>query len=227
MPARSLSLLLIAVAASTFYFWRGVTLPYQGFQGEQFVTIEPGSSVTAMGAALAGAGVVRDARSFQIAARNASLIAALDPVADDLEGYLFPSTYRLPRDASARALVALMVQSFEKAFDAELRSAAAARGFSVREAVTMASLVEEEAQKPEERPMIAAVYHNRLKIGMGMQADPTVIYALQKAGRYDGNIRREDLDFDSPYNTYKYAGLPPGPIASPRRASIETQKAVL
>jgi len=286
----SLLVLLIVAAASTFYLWRGVALPYQGFTGEQFVTIEQGSSVAAMGRRLAEAGVVRDVRAFQIAARvkgaetrlqageyrfdraatafqvvdrlargdvfvrpltfpegrtaaemaaifeergfgpaadfqraarNASLVAAFDPAAPDLEGYLFPSTYRLARNATARALVGLMVQSFESSFDADLRAAAAARGFTVREAVTMASLVEEEAQKPEERPMISAVYHNRLKIGMGLQCDATVIYALQRAGRWNGNITRADLAMDSPYNTYRYRGLPPGPIANPGRASLD------
>jgi UPF0755 protein len=87
--------------------------------------------------------------------------------------------------------------------------------------VTLASLVEKETGKPEERPIVAAVYRNRLKIGMGLQADPTVVYALQKAGRYTGNIRRNDLALDSPYNTYRHAGLPPGPIAAPGAASLE------
>ena len=122
---------------------------------------------------------------------------------------------------ASRTLAGLMVQSFEKAFDADLRAAAAARGFSIREAVTIASLVEEEAQVPDERPIISAVYHNRLKIGMGLQCDATVIYALQREGRWNGNITRADLAMDSPYNTYRYRGLPPGPIANPGRASLE------
>jgi len=87
--------------------------------------------------------------------------------------------------------------------------------------VTLASIVEKETGKAEERPMVAAVYANRLKIGMGLQCDPTVIYALERAGRFNGNLTREDLQFDSPYNTYRYAGLPPGPIAAPGRASLE------
>jgi UPF0755 protein len=91
----------------------------------------------------------------------------------------------------------------------------------VREAVTLASLVEKETAVAEERPVVAAVYLNRKHIGMPMQADPTVIYALQRDRRYDGNIRREDLQYDSPYNTYRYAGLPPGPIAAPGRGSLE------
>ena len=87
--------------------------------------------------------------------------------------------------------------------------------------MTLASLVEKETASGDERPLVAAVYRNRMRIRMGMQADPTVIYALQKAGQYDGNLSREDLQFDSPYNTYRYAGLPPGPIASAGRASLE------
>jgi UPF0755 protein len=87
--------------------------------------------------------------------------------------------------------------------------------------VTLASLVEKETAHPDERPLVAAVYHNRLRRGMPLQCDPTVIYALMRAGRWTGNLRRADLQFDSPYNTYRYAGLPPGPIASPGAASLE------
>jgi UPF0755 protein len=92
---------------------------------------------------------------------------------------------------------------------------------TVRQAVTLASIVEKEASRPEERPLVAAVYANRLRVGMALQGDPSVIYALERAGKYTGNLRREDLMFDSPYNTYRYPGLPPGPIASPGRASLE------
>jgi peptidoglycan lytic transglycosylase G len=114
-----------------------------------------------------------------------------------------------------------MVAEFEKELAPDLRARATARGLSVRELVTLASIVEKETGTPEERPLVAAVYTNRLRIGMGLQCDPTVIYALERAGRYDGNIRRGDLTIDSPYNTYRYPGLPPGPIAAPGRASLE------
>ena len=114
-----------------------------------------------------------------------------------------------------------MTSRFMKALTPEIRRQAEARGLSVRDLVTLASLVEKETAKPEERPLVAAVYANRLKVGMGMQCDPTVIYALERAGRYDGNLTRADLQFDSPYNTYRYAGLPPGPIAAPGQASLE------
>jgi UPF0755 protein len=161
------------------------------------------------------------AEAFRQAAANAALIADLDPAAADLEGYLFPETYALARGTTAAALVGQMVEHFKTALTPELRTAAGAAGLSVRQLVTLASLVEKETAVAEERPIVAAVYANRLRIGMGMQADPTVIYALQQAGRYDGNLTRENLKFDSPYNTYRYAGLPPGPIAAPGRASLE------
>ncbi|HYE87148.1 MAG TPA: endolytic transglycosylase MltG [Vicinamibacterales bacterium] len=162
------------------------------------------------------------AAEFIKAAGNVTLIADLDPAARDLEGYLFPETYSLPRDTPATAVVEQMVKGFRSALSAEAIAAAKANGLNVRQLVTLASLVEKETGTPDERPLVAAVYSNRLKLNMGMQADPTVIYALQKAGKYSGNLTREHLrDFDSPYNTYKYAGLPPGPIASPGKASLD------
>jgi UPF0755 protein len=127
----------------------------------------------------------------------------------------------MPRQSTPEQLVARMVAGFEKALTPELRAQAEGSGLSVRELVTLASIVEKETGKSEERSLVAAVYTNRLKIGMGLQCDPTVIYALQRAHRYDGNLTREDLQFDSPYNTYRYRGLPPGPIAAPGRASLE------
>jgi UPF0755 protein len=161
------------------------------------------------------------AANFVDAARDVSLIRELDPRATDLEGYLFPETYSLPRGTAASRLIAMMVDRFKATYTEELRTRAEAAGLTTREVVSLASLVEKETGQPQERPMVAAVYANRLRIKMPLQADPTVVYALQKAGRYDGNIRRDDLAFDSPYNTYKYPGLPPGPIASPGKAALE------
>ena len=161
------------------------------------------------------------AASFIEMGNRGELIAALDADASNLEGYLFPDTYALPRDATADDLVRLMIERFEQAFDADVRRTAAARGRTIREVVTLASLIQKEAAKPEDRPLISAVYNNRLRIGMALQCDPTVIYALQLAGLYDGNLTRESLTFDSPYNTYRYAGLPSGPIAAPGRDLIE------
>ena len=161
------------------------------------------------------------ARAFAQAAADVSLIADLDPMARDLEGYLFPDTYSLSRRSSPSTLIRTMVGRFRGVFDERLQQAAASRGMTLRQAVTLASLVEKETARPDERPIVAAVYANRLRIGMGLQCDPTVIYALQRAGRYTGNLTREDLSFESPYNTYRYAGLPPGPIAAPGRGALE------
>jgi UPF0755 protein len=165
------------------------------------------------------------AASFTAAAANPERIRSLDPQAEDLEGYLFPNTYALPRRATAETLVERMIAEFAKMVPAALRERAAARGLSLRQLVTLASIVEKETGVADERPLVAAVYSNRLKLHMGLQCDPTVIYALERAGRYDGNLRRADLAFDSPYNTYRYAGLPPGPIAAPGRASLEAAAA--
>lgn len=187
---------------------------------KRLLTFREGLTITEMAAVFEERGF-GTAADFTKAAQNASLIHDLDPAARDLEGYLFPETYALPRNTPAADLVAQMVAGFKRAFDDGLRVAAAADGLTVRQVVTLASLVEKETSSADERPLVAAVYRNRMKIRMGMQADPTVIYALQKAGEYDGNLTRADLQFDSPYNTYRYAGLPPGPIAAPGRASLE------
>jgi UPF0755 protein len=184
------------------------------------ITFREGLTITDMAQVFEKSGFGK-ADEFEKAASDPGPIKDLDPQAPDLEGYLFPETYSLPRNTPASTLVVQMVSHFEKAFSAEMREAVKARGLTVREAVTVASLVEKETSVDGERPLVAAVYLNRHRIGMPMQADPTVIYALQRAGRYDGNIRRDDLQFDSPYNTYRYPGLPPGPIAAPGRAALE------
>jgi UPF0755 protein len=114
-----------------------------------------------------------------------------------------------------------MVGRFGHVFTQELRDAAAARQLSVRQAVALASIVEKETAKPEERPLVASVYLNRLRLRMPLQADPTVIFAIQQTGTYTGNLRHDDLMIESPYNTYRFPGLPPGPIASPGRASLD------
>jgi UPF0755 protein len=184
------------------------------------VTFPEGLTIWEMAETFARGGL-GTANEFERAAANATLVNALDPGADSLEGYLFPDTYALPRRAGADAVVAAMVGRFERAFDEPLRAAARAAGLSLRDVVTIASLVEKETAAPEERPIVAAVYRNRLRIGMLLQCDPTVIYALRRRGEWRGNLTRAHLQMDSPYNTYRYAGLPPGPIASPGRASLD------
>lgn len=188
---------------------------------KRLLTFREGLTIAAMAQVFEERGF-GTASDFQQAALNAKLVADLDPAARDLEGYLFPETYALPRATPAADVVAQMVAGFRNALSPETRTAAEAAGLSVRQLVTLASLVEKETGAGDERPRVAAVYRNRLKIGMPMQADPTVIYALQKAGRYNGNLTRDHLQqLDSPYNTYKYAGLPPGPIAAPGLASLQ------
>ena len=184
------------------------------------ITFREGLNIREM-AALYESGGFGTAADFIAAAKNAQLVGDIDPGARDLEGYLFPDTYTLQRRATAEHLVERMVTRFKQVLTPELVSQASARGLSVRQLVTLASLVEKETGKAEERPIVAGVYWNRLRIGMGLQCDPTVIYALMLAGRYDGNIRRGDLQIDSPYNTYRYSGLPPGPIAAPGEASLQ------
>src|SRR5436190_693714 len=126
------------------------------------------------------------AAEFAAAAKNAALVSAVDPEAKDLEGYLFPDTYKLPRHATVEQLVARMVAGFMKGLTPALIDKAEARGLTIRQFVTLASIVEKETGNPAERPLVAAVYANRLKIGMPLQCDPTVIYALERAGRYNG-----------------------------------------
>jgi UPF0755 protein len=184
------------------------------------ITFPEGLSVKEMASIYQSRGL-GTAAAFLKAARDTSLVKPLDPAARDLEGYLFPDTYNVPRKMSAEALVRQMVQAFLRVYGETVQKDVEARGETLREVVTLASIVEKEAAQPDERSIIAAVYQNRLRIGMGLQCDPTVIYALEKAGRYTGNLTKADLKIDSPYNTYKYAGLPPGPIASPGRASLE------
>lgn len=135
-----------------------------------------------------------------------------------LEGYLFPDTYRVDHAASARDLAAMMLRRFDAVLTPERRRAAAARGLTVHALVTVASLVEREARVPDERPLVAAVIYNRLRRGMPLQIDATVLYAL---GDHRDRLTYADLAVDSPYNTYRRPGLPPGPIASPGLASLD------
>lgn len=134
-----------------------------------------------------------------------------------LEGYLFPDTYRVAPDTPPRDLIAMMLKRFRKAYTPAMAERARAQGLSLHQVVTLASIVEEEAAAPRERPLIAGVYWNRLKDGMKLDADPTVRYAL---GKRTEPLLLADLDVSSPYNTYRRIGLPPGPIAAPGLASL-------
>jgi UPF0755 protein len=137
--------------------------------------------------------------------------------AASLEGYLFPDTYLIPWGTGPEAIAEMMAARLDEVFDADASERAGKMGMTRHEVLTLASIVEAEARLPEELPLISAVYHNRLKRGMRLEADPTVAYAM---GGYKGRLYYKDLEIDSPYNTYKHAGLPPGPIGNPGRAAI-------
>lgn len=157
--------------------------------------------------------------AFVAAMSSPALIADLDPEAESLEGYVFPDTYAFPAGVGEQEIVEAMVRNFRRRVEDHLPPASG-RGLDVRSLVTLASIVEKEAGAVAERPLVAAVFHNRLDRGIGLYADPTIIYALKMAGTWDGNLRRRDLELDSPYNTYIHPGLPPGPICSPGEHSL-------
>lgn len=156
---------------------------------------------------------------FLRAARNPMLIRDLAPDAPTLEGYLFPATYRITRSTTAQQLCAMMTAQFRKEWH-QLQAGRAGQA-PVNATVTMASLVEKETGQPQERPVVASVYENRLQKGMTLDCDPTTIYAALLEERYRGTIYRSDLASANPYNTYRHAGLPPGPIANPGAAALE------
>jgi UPF0755 protein len=185
---------------------RGDTFYYE-------LVVPEGQNMFDIAAAIEGLGLFKASR-FLAAARNPALIRDLDPLAPSLEGYLFPDTYKLSRHTTPEGLCRLMTARFRAEW-ASLRPNTGVHG-----AVTLASLVEKESKLAVERPRIAAVFENRLHIGMKLDCDSTTIYAALLEGRYHGVIHRSDLDSDHPYNTYRHAGLPPGPIANPSLASI-------
>ncbi len=152
---------------------------------------------------------------LKIARNDVSLIHSLDPQAQTLEGYLFPDTYEFTRTQSMHDMVAMMVKRFEQ------EAKTIGLHDNIHTIVTMASIVEKESAAADERPEIASVYYNRLAKRMGLAADPTVAYAAMLGGNYHGTIYRSDLEADSPYNTYKHAGLPPGPIANPGASALK------
>lgn len=154
---------------------------------------------------------------------NVSLIDDLDPKATNLEGYLFPDTYDFPPDTKPAEIIAMMVKRFRKEWKPEASQRARSLGLSPREVVTVASLVETEAKLNEDRPIIASVIYNRLRKQMALAVDSTIIYASKLEGKWrnDGKVYKSDIDRRSPYNTRLYSGLPPGPIASPGKSSLE------
>jgi UPF0755 protein len=156
---------------------------------------------------------------FLAAARDPSPIRDLAPAAPSLEGFLFPATYEFPRHMTGKDMTAAMLKKFRQEW-LTLPPAPAAPHPSIQNIVTLASLVERETPRPEERPHVAGVFENRLRLGQPLQCDPTVAYALTLAGAYTGKLDGGDLHFSSPYNTYQNRGLPPGPIANPGEAAL-------
>jgi UPF0755 protein len=188
------------------------------------VTLPEGLRLDEIAVRLEASGIAR-AADFLARARSPELAQSLGIQGSNVEGYLYPETYRFERNSPPDEIIRRMYAELEtRLLDAD-REALARSGLTLHEVVTLASIVEKETSVPLERPLVAAVFRNRLALAMPLQTDPTVIYGiLQANGGFDGNLRRADLEADTPYNTYTRRGLPPGPIANP---SIESIRAVL
>jgi UPF0755 protein len=180
------------------------------------LSVPEGSNMFDIAAAIERLGVVRG--DFLKEARNPALIHDLAPDAPTLEGYMFPSTYRLTRNVTVAQVCRMMTDTFRKKWQ---QLVAPGQSVDANKVVTMASLVEKETGVPHERPLVAAVFRNRLRIGMLLDCDPTTIYAALLEHRYRGTIYRSDLENPHKYNTYQHTGLPPGPIANPGVASLQ------
>ena len=186
------------------------------------VTIREGLDRFAVGKLFAAEGFGRQHDWDKLTA-DPELIRDIAPQATSLEGYLFPDTYKFNPGTSPHTIVQAMVQNFRRNYGSEM--AYITTGLDPHQTVTLASIIETEARLPAERPVVASVYLNRLRKHMLLGADPTVIYGMKLAGSWNGNIRKVDLQMDSPYNTYRVPGLPPGPIANPGLASLHAATA--
>jgi UPF0755 protein len=179
------------------------------------VVIPEGYTMFEIAKAIEDAGLGKQEDFLQAAQSQTSLISDIAPDAKSLEGYLFPNTYEFTRTQTVPEMVAIMVKQFKQvAQQIGLNS-------DVAKTVTMASIIEKETAVPEERPMVASVYYNRLAANIPLQADPSVIYAEMLQGTYSGALHHADMQAKSDYNTYAHAGLPPGPIGNPGRSSLE------
>ncbi|HEX6803873.1 MAG TPA: endolytic transglycosylase MltG [Terriglobales bacterium] len=179
------------------------------------VVIPEGFNMFEIAQAIQDSGLGKAEDFLKVATTDTALISDFAPHATSLEGYLFPNTYNFTRTQSMQDMAATMVKEF--------RQVAAQIGLSgdVQQTVTLASIIEKETAVPEERPEVASVYQNRLASHIALQADPSVIYAELLRGSYGGALHHSDMQFDSAYNTYRHAGLPPGPIANPGKSSLE------
>jgi UPF0755 protein len=212
-----------SLKAGTYAFERGASWNQvldaltQGAGLVQTVTIPEGFALSSI-APLLGRALGVPPESVLVAATDSALRGRLDVPTPTLEGYLFPDTYSFSESTPPAEAVRVLVARFERMWKPEWDERLQALAMSRHDVITLASIIEKEARLAEERPVISAVYHNRLKIGMLLQADPTVQYAL---GKHVDRVLYKDLEVDSRYNTYKHKGLPPGPIASPGAAAIE------
>ena len=179
------------------------------------VVIPEGFSIFDIAQAMNDAGLCSRQEFLEAELKGSSLISDLAPDAKTLEGFLFPNTYEFTRTQSTQEMLGAMVRQF--------RQVARQIGLNsdVQKIVTMASIIEKETSVPEETPVVASVYYNRLDKNMALQADPSVIYAELLAGTYTGALHHDDMQFSSAYNTYTHRGVPPGPIANPGKASLE------
>jgi len=184
---------------------------------EYEVVIPEGYNVYQIAWTLSGTPLVSDPQEFIKLVKNKEYVHSVGIDADSLEGYLFPDTYFLPKGIKLEDIPRKMVQRYKAAFVDSYRRRAKDLGFSEHQIITLASIVEKEAKVPSERKLIAAVYHNRLKLGMKLQADPTAVYGTKA---WITKVTAQDLKRKSPYNTYLHKGLPPGPIANPGEGSI-------
>jgi UPF0755 protein len=182
------------------------------------LTVPEGSNMFDIAASIDRFDFMKGADFLRVA-RDPAPIRDLAPGAPTLEGYLFPSTYRIERRTTVKQLARMMTDLFRKHWR-ELQPSVEVNP-AVNSTVTLASLVEKETALAEERPLVASVYANRLRMGMPLDCDPTTIYAALLEGRYRGTIYRSDLDSQNPYNTYRHPGLPPGPIANPGLAALK------
>lgn len=206
-----------------FYLFKGRLTPLQVFEKllrgeviEYWLCIKEGDTIFEIGEKLESLGLV-DYETFISLAFDKNLLESLDIKAPSLEGYLYPDTYRLPKGASPEYIISIMVNKLRKEYSNELRERQKELGWTENDVLTLASIIEREAVVDEERAIISGVYHNRLRLGMPLQADPTSIYGVKPFNR---KITKKDLKIDSIYNTYIIKGLPPGPIASPSKRSI-------
>jgi UPF0755 protein len=184
------------------------------------VVIPEGFTMFDTAQAIEDAGLGTSQKFLEVARSELGLISDLDPEAQTLEGYLFPNTYEFTRTQSMKDIAGVMVKQFRQVAD-QIGLTRNGQGTEVHRTVTMASIIEKETAAPEERPLVASVYYNRLARKIALQADPSVIYAELLNGTYAGALHHPDMQFHSAYNTYIHPGLPPGPIGNPGRTSLE------